>query len=167
MSPPSTAHARTYRPVAVADITAPSLLEAMAVWRRWAAGRPAPLWADVKLYELPAVLLPMTSVMDVLDGGQDFRCRYWGSGLTPIFGRDETGRCLSEHPIPEGREVRLGQFRDLLTSVEPKAFLLEFVTQADIKVDKLNLRLPIVDAAGAYDKILTVCTVEFTDQRRL
>lgn len=158
------AHARAFRPLPLDEITDVHLLQALETWRRWAAGRPAPRWSEVILYDLPPVLLPMTSVMDVLDGGRDFRCRYWGSGLTPIFGRDETGRLLSEHPVPEGRDVRLAQFRAFLASVEPQAFLLEFLAQSDIRMDKLNLRLPVVDESGAMDKILTVCTVEFTDE---
>lgn len=35
-------------------------------------------------------------LLDVIDGGQDFRCRLHGTLLVELFGRDFTGKCLSE-----------------------------------------------------------------------
>ncbi len=152
-------HAQSVAEVVLAEISDTDIVCSLNLWRDWAKGANAPIWRNIALEQLPARIAPMTSVMDVVDGGADFRCRYWGSQLTALFGRDETGKLLSEHPIPVGKKVRAVQFRKMMTDKRPRAFQLEFKTASGRLVRKLNVRLPIVHSNGELDKILTLSSV--------
>lgn len=71
----------------------PRAARLLALWRNWAAGRPAPDWTDVDPLAMPD-LLPKLVVLDVL--GDDFRFRLVGEAVNERYGHGLKGRTLRE-----------------------------------------------------------------------
>jgi PAS domain len=67
-----------------------------AYWTALAAGRSMPGIAEIDALALrPA--LGYIALLDVVDGGRDFRYRLYGTILAAVAGFDMTGRLISEH----------------------------------------------------------------------
>ena len=64
-------------------------------WDHKRAGRMAPRRADIDPSEIVAHL-PHLFMLDVIDGGKDFRFRLIGTHLVEGLGRDYTGKLVSE-----------------------------------------------------------------------
>tara|TARA_B100000315_G_scaffold205399_1_gene199144 strand:+ start:519 stop:1085 length:567 start_codon:yes stop_codon:yes gene_type:complete len=145
----------------IESLESPEMLELLNTWAVWCAARPAPAWQDVNLLEMPKVLSKMSAVAYVLDGGEDFVYRYWGPGVTLLFGRDETGTRISDHPVLASRVVRIAQLKAVIEDCCPKLFLTT-IRKKDVGtvVKKLNLRFPIMDNPGEVTKKLSVCVTE-------
>jgi PAS domain-containing protein len=68
----------------------------LAYWTALAAGRAMPAMAEIDALALrPA--LGYIALLDVVDGGRDFRYRLYGTILAAVAGFDMTGRLTSEH----------------------------------------------------------------------
>jgi len=128
----------------------------LGLWQRWAADRPAPTWKDVELYTLPSIVLPQTLIVDVVDGGKDFRYRFWGTIYTDHYGADETGLLLSETLGPSFIEATRSQLNAVLDRKVPLAYDVAIrAPRSGIVQTKLNLRLPIMDTPGEVTKVMT------------
>ncbi|MGJ3260881.1 MAG: hypothetical protein ACFE0S_14885 [Rhodospirillales bacterium] len=126
------------------------------LWRSWAGDAPAPVWKAVELYRLPAIVLPQTLVVDVIDGGRDFLYRFWGTKYTNHYGADETGLLLSETLGPSFIEATRCQLNAVLETKTPRAFDVAIrAPRSGVIQTKLNLRLPIMDTPGEVTKIMT------------
>lgn len=66
-----------------------------AYWDRKRAGRIGPPRAEIDPAEIK-IHLPNVFMLDVLDGGADFRFRLIGTRIVDGLGRDSTGRKVSE-----------------------------------------------------------------------
>ena len=67
-----------------------------AYWTELAAGRAMPRMSEIDALALrPA--LGYIALLDVVDGGRDFRYRLYGTILAAVAGFDMTGRLTSEH----------------------------------------------------------------------
>ena len=152
--------------VPIKSLGSPEMLRMLDIWDDWRAGRPAPAWRDVVLMDIPRSLSKMAAVVDVLDGGADFVYRYWGPGLTELFGRDETGTRISDHPVVASRIVRNAQLKAVIEGCCPKLFLTTIKKKhIDTVVEKLNLRFPIMDNPDEVTKILSVCEIDPVSMR--
>lgn len=81
------------------DELPPDLVPVQGYWTRLKpAGAVGPTWRSFDLMEIPAAYLPAALVADYLGTGQGYRFRYWGSALTPVFGKDMTGKTFDECP---------------------------------------------------------------------
>lgn len=142
------------------ELNSDGLISALDLWRRWCAGRDAPVWGDVDLSAFPPKLLPMATVVDVVDGGKDFKYRYWGSDLSRLFKREETGLLLSEHMVNQSGHIRFSQFWEVVVQIRPLLFMTIFERVEGVMAEKINLRLPIVDEAGDVDKIISLSVMD-------
>ncbi|WP_020594174.1 PAS domain-containing protein [Kiloniella laminariae] len=86
-------------------------------WEATRAGRFAPMPTDVDPFALRPVLGRVT-VLDVLDGGEDFRYRLYGSAIMNEPGKDLTGQLVSEIWTPL-RAFFAITYRALLKRREP------------------------------------------------
>lgn len=136
------------------------LLEAYQTWQGWCGARRAPTWRDVDLIAFPPALLPLMTVVDVLDNGDDYRYRYWGSQLTGLFGRDETGSLLSAHGVSRSGEIRMLQFSQVVREAQPTLFVTAFMKTQQVAAEKINLRLPVCDVPDLVSKIITLSTIK-------
>jgi hypothetical protein len=73
----------------------PFIDDLVTYWDRKRAGRIAPRRSDIDPAEIK-VHLPHVFMVDVINGGDDFRYRLVGTGIVEALGRDSTGKCLSE-----------------------------------------------------------------------
>jgi hypothetical protein len=73
----------------------PLIKQLVAYWEKKRGMRLAPCRADVDPVEL-RMHLPNIFMVDVLDGGVDFRYRLIGTAIVAGLGRDSTGKRLSE-----------------------------------------------------------------------
>lgn len=126
------------------------------LWRDWAGKNSAPTWKDIKLYDLPPIVLPQTLVVDVVESGQDFRYRFWGTEYTGHYGVDETGLLLSESLGPSFIEATRTQLQTVLYRKAPCAFDVAIrAPRSGVIQTKINLRLPIMDTPGEVTKVMT------------
>jgi hypothetical protein len=72
------------------------LVGALDAWKRVAAGRLAPKREEITPALLRSVL-PSIWMIDVVDGGTDFRFRFAGDRVIQFMGRRYAGALLSEH----------------------------------------------------------------------
>jgi len=113
----------------------------------------------VQLYVLPAEVLPLATVVDVLDGGRDFRYRYWGTELSDLFGREETGLLLSKHAVHASGKLRFDQFGRVVAERKPQFYVTVFERTEGVLAEKMNLRMPLCAGDGRVDKILTLSSL--------
>jgi hypothetical protein len=135
------------------------LLAALHIWRSWCGSSSAPTWREVELSAFPPPLLPLVTVVDVLEGGRDFEYRYWGSHLTQLFGREETGRKLSERSGSASVPIRESQFREVIGNFRPMLFMTTFEKAHGLLAEKLNLRLPVSDHPEQVTKIVSLSVI--------
>ncbi len=137
------------------DATNP-LNKVMELWASWSQGKYAPTWKDVELYSLPPIILPQTLVVDVVDGGKDYRYRFWGSDYTKHYGCDETGQLLSETLGPSFIGATQNQLKRVMESKKPVCFDVAILApRTGVVQTKTNLRLPIMDEPETITKIMT------------
>lgn len=74
----------------------PEFRELLDYWKDRRQDRAAPRWRDVDLLAVYR-LAPFITVKDALDGGTDFRNRYWGTQVAEWLRFDGTGRRLSDY----------------------------------------------------------------------
>src|SRR5579863_2587760 len=70
-------------------IVPPQLRFLQRYWRERSAGRPAPHVRDIDAMDMKPAL-GFIVLMDVIDGGEDFRCRLFGSAVAAVSGFDMT-----------------------------------------------------------------------------
>lgn len=142
------------------ELKSDDLQAALDLWRSWCGDRDAPVWDDVNLSAFPPKLLPMATVVDVVDGGKDFKYRYWGSELSRLFKREETGVLLSEHVVNQSGHIRFSQFWEVVVQARPLLFMTIFERIEGVMAEKINLRLPVMDDTGAVDKIISLSSMD-------
>jgi hypothetical protein len=74
---------------------APEILQLVAYWSELRGERFAPRRADIDPAAIRRIL-PYLSMIEVIDGGQDFRFRLLGTRIVEGLGRDSTGRYFGE-----------------------------------------------------------------------
>ncbi|HBC06128.1 MAG TPA: hypothetical protein DC046_00920 [Rhodospirillaceae bacterium] len=119
----------------------------------------APAWGDFRLIDLAGHVIPYMRVADVIDGGRDFKYRFWGTGLGAVHALDRTGAHLSEVNSPRTKTA-LAEFRRIVS----EKVCLAFVYNAQGGIDRRSLhapsiRLPLSSDGETVDKI--VCYTDF------
>lgn len=128
----------------------------MTLWTNWSKGKTAPVWQDIELSIIPPIILPQTIVVDVIDGGEDYRYRFWGSDYVRNYGVDETGNLLSVSLGPGFIEASRNQYSQVIKTKKPCCFKATILApHSGIVREKTNLRLPIMDEPNIVTKILT------------
>jgi hypothetical protein len=87
-------------------LAAPPLRELHRYWDQRRAGRSMPARADIDIALIPT-LLQYVFLVDVLDGGRDFRFRLAGTHFRDVTEQEVTGQHVAEaFPEQFGAEVR-------------------------------------------------------------
>jgi hypothetical protein len=87
-------------------LAAPPLRELHGYWDQRRDGRSMPARADIDIALIPT-LLQYVFLVDVLDGGRDFRFRLVGTHFRDVTGQEVTGQHVAEaFPEQFGAEVR-------------------------------------------------------------
>ena len=137
----------------------PRLQTTLDAWNGWRQDRAAPSWRDVDLYNIPLPILPNTLVVDVIDGGRDYRYRFWGTGMTKLFGVDKTSMLMTEAAGSKYVDATFKQLSEVLQNQKPRFFKVIFHKPNEVAATKFNLRLPVMDNSAEVTKIITVSEV--------
>jgi len=78
-----------------------------------------PSRTDIEPTEIPA-LLPNVFLVDVVDGGRDFRYRLIGTHITESVGFEFTGQLVSEFMIGREAALRATDYRKVIEHQEPR-----------------------------------------------
>jgi hypothetical protein len=78
------------------QLVSEKLVGALDAWKRVAGGRLAPKREEITPALLRSVL-PSIWMIDVIDGGKDFRFRFAGDRVIQFMGRRYAGELLSDH----------------------------------------------------------------------
>jgi len=118
-----------------------------------------------ELWQLPPAVLPTTHVVDVLNNGQDFQFRFWGSGFRSYLGYDGTGISTEDlRPIEIAEPVR-DAFKILVQNTRPFAMISEFQrgTTAPITGFQKFIRLPLAKDDGSLGQIVSIVEFQMDD----
>lgn len=120
-----------------------------------------PAVADFDLLEVPASILPTTHVIDVLDGGEDFRFRFWGSGFRNFLGYDGTGMSTRDLMPEDIRDPVRAAYRHVMEARRPIAMLSEFERTGSYRQQGFQrfIRMPLAAPDGSVGRIVSL--VEF------
>jgi hypothetical protein len=92
--------------------------------------------------------------MDVIDGGQDFRFRVFGSRIVDFVGFDWTGRLVSEMPMKAlCRDYLLACYRAILHRKEP-LYTKHRLKNADTIIEWDRVLVPLADSKQPIARIL-------------
>jgi len=133
-----------------------TLKPVLEYWHEAKNGRSAPSWTDFDLMRLPSQLIPTTSVVDVIDGGADFRYRFWGSGFTTVLGYDLTGQLASELSPNSLADVAMKHHREVVEKKRPVANVAEVEENGLLLSFRVVLRLPLSNNGDAVSQNVTV-----------
>jgi hypothetical protein len=93
-------------------------------------------------------------LLDLVEGGRDFRYRLYGSMIASISGFDMTGKLLSEHPAsPYVTEFALASYRAAVQRREP-VFSERHPVGAVQATRWQRVALPLIDDDGVVTRLL-------------
>ena len=115
---------------------------ALDYWTELKGDRWAPTWQEFSLLALQPEIIPFVNVTDITPEPLSSKYRFWGSGLTSVFGGDYTGRSpIDVPPRSVGLSARGGCGR-LVNEREPHCEVKEFETLRGYRGRAVVLRLP-------------------------
>jgi hypothetical protein len=117
-----------YRFSAADDVRDPELHLVLACWQDMRRGRAMPTRDELNPRSLGAALRNV-QMFEVIDGGDDFRCRVFGTGIAETTGLQITGRCLSEF---EDTRLRTRMTAALRRVVQTRAPVRMFAERAAV-----------------------------------
>ena len=120
---------------------------------------------DFELWQLPPAVLPTTHVVDVLNDGQDFHFRFWGSGFRDYLGYDGTGISTQKlKPVEIATPVR-DAFKTVVQNTRPFAMISEFQrgTTAPITGFQKFIPLPLANVDGSLGQIVSIVEFQMDD----
>jgi PAS domain len=123
-------------------------------WHRLRGARPMPLARDIDALALrPA--LGFISLLDIVDGGADFRYRLFGTIPSAVSGFDMTRRLLSQHRASAYMvEYFLATYRAVLRRAEP--LCTEHRPPTTIMTNAWHrIALPLGDDSGSITRFLS------------
>lgn len=134
------------------DPASPRLRVFQMYWRSLAPDGVLPAYSTFDVVRMPRELLPFLILLDVLDGGRDFRYRVVGTGVVAAIGRDFTSETVVEyrhrHEPPEVGEG----YRRVCAARAPHLYegTLESVGKEFIRYERLAVPLTGDDGKIAY-----------------
>lgn len=94
-----------------------SLTKLRETWEHKCAGRAMPPRRDFEIDDLRSWLGRLL-LLEVVDGGRDFRYRVYGSSLTAYLGAERNGQTVGTLP-PEIRDSVMAEYRFVVTTRRP------------------------------------------------
>ena len=133
------------------DIPDPRLRGLLDYWESRRGEREMPLRRDIDVLDL-GPWLGNLMLIEVLEGGRDFRYRVYGSMLAQYYGRDLTGK-TTDVVRPEARDLVRQEYRAVLVDRQPVLVLRDRqVKHRTMRVAKLVL--PLSSTGAALDMLL-------------
>ena len=113
-----------------------------------------PRWDEISLPELPPKAVPLLSVTDLVEKPLQSTYRFWGSGLSEVFGADYTGKGPQDVP-PKTSGINMeGGCARLILDRKAHFEIKDFETDAGLFGRALVLRLPLSDDSETVNKVI-------------
>ncbi len=114
-------------------------------WKTRSGDRFAPSWNEYTMMDFPLTEIPCISLTDISITPFRSTYRFWGTGLTQVFGGDYTGKTPADVPPKSlGMNVNGGCAR-LINDRAPHYEVKEFLRDNGIFGRAMVLRLPFSD----------------------
>lgn len=133
-----------------------------AYWNEKRGTRKFPAWKDLDLLDIWQIT-PCLIVKDVIDGGVDFRNRYWGTMIVQRSGIEATGRTHRDlyHDQPLGPQM--DAYVEVVNLGRPNLVHRDstFITGREY-ILYTSLNLPLGSTDEAVDHL--ICVIDYEDQ---
>jgi len=149
------------------DCRLPATVALRDYWQaQFAISQSIPLYRNVELMDLYKVAHMMT-IKDVINGGEDFVNRYWGTELCRALGFEATGVRVSELEPEQLRDNLFRRYRSIVANREPESRRAGIEHLARRKfVTYEVLHVPFLDNDGGdVSQIMTVFEFNFPLER--
>jgi hypothetical protein len=127
--------------------------ELFAYWAARRQGARLPGRRDLDPAEIKR-LLPTLSLIDVLRPALDFRVRLAGTGLYDVYGREITGRPLSEVYNSAAADYWRGELTEVVRHARPAVGVHSLAWRGASHLSLLWMRLPLAANGTDVDMIL-------------
>ena len=144
-------------PLAPENLT-PDLAELLAYWEAQRGDAFAPTWANFHLYDLPPSVIPMTVVVDLDLAKDSIVYRFWGTGRSKLYGRDNTGRDVRDGLPDEAGPTVAEQYALTAKARAPLLFRNTYPLRTQESSVCLALRLPLSSDGETIDKVVSYAT---------
>lgn len=136
-----------------ADLRSPITRTLFDYWLAKRGDRPYPAWAEIQLMDVYKIA-PHLVVRDVIDGGQEFRCRYSGTDLSLVMGVDGTGQLVGE-TYKRGAASVVARYRSVMTTGRPvRAVGYIQAVEKNLPTAFESVSLPLAGADGTIGHII-------------
>ena len=125
-----------------------------AYWRGLVTGDGPPAYGAFDVVRVPRDLLPFLILLDVLDGGRDFRYRVVGTGVVEAIGRDFTGETVSEYRNRHEPPAVAEGYRRVCAERAPDLYRGTLESEGKEFIAYERLALPLTGADGTVGFIL-------------
>jgi len=132
------------------------LIGVIDYWESLRRGDMVPRWQYFDWKDVHPKLVPGIAVYDILEGGKDFRVRFWGTAATDLFGFDPSGQLVSD---VNHYGVLTNLYRDapkVMAAAKPIGTVHTFVLKSGIELEIPLIRLPFSEDGQSVSKILTL-----------
>jgi len=122
-------------------LAAPEHPDAIALYHYWQGkrgGRAFPDRGDISPSEFSR-LLPHITIVEVLEGGRDFRFRLYGSAMAAMTGHDRTGEYFSKLEAAPGAKI---------SSEETRRYWMDYGRQVLEAQGPVFTKAPLIPGAG-------------------
>ncbi|MBT6093760.1 MAG: PAS domain-containing protein [Rhodospirillaceae bacterium] len=133
------------------------ILPVLEYWQQGCKGQFAPTWQDFRLEELPPRLIPQCAVVDVIDDGDDFCYRFWGTDREVLQGRDMTGKSVRELCPSDLTDLVWEEYAEILKRRNPIWFEITAHIDDSHEFQFQYLRMPLRGDGQNIDRIFGIC----------
>jgi hypothetical protein len=141
--------------------------QAFRYWEALRGRRCCPAWREVDMMTLPLRLVPWCSVVNVVDHGDDFVLRFFGTARVRMQGRDYTGHSVRDMLSNRVVVKTFAELHEVLRQAQPVLHRTTVSTTSDIGNREASyevLRLPFC-TEDEIDAIMTM--VDYSAMARL
>jgi hypothetical protein len=141
----------------------PDLIRLAEHCHKLAAGGAMPRYADFRPADVSWILGKLY-IMDVIDGGADYRFRLLGAALAGLHGCDHTGRLLSEVEYPGLKNALVPELETVRALRKPLYFRGRVVWQSGESFAAEKLLVPMSGADGELAVVLGAVHYEYPEE---
>jgi len=135
-------------------------------WSTTRADKSMPAWrTDFRIDDLGWGLVGSLIVVDVIDGGRDFRYRFWGTRSVVCKGFEVSGKLMSELPIRRAYRIGIKQYNDVIAVRRPLAMIYEVPKDVQHFGVPITYRFPLSSGGESVDHIVSYQDMEVNPKK--
>jgi hypothetical protein len=128
-----------------------AVADLQALWESRHGDAFLPPWSAIDVFDLRPWLGHLI-LLEVIDGGADFRYRVHGTALVALRGEDLTGRHLST--LPRGRDRLLQEYRGCIAAARPTVLRRRYLGGGRDYITVVKGILPFAEDGRTVDRLL-------------